>query len=159
MPDTPPRAGRVDPIDARTRRPIADAQEAPDGSAAEVIALARRAVAARRQRNRHFDPVLFSNPAWDMLLNLFVAEADGRPMTVLDGCTVSAMPQSVTLRWLGYLKQEKMVVEFNEPRQSRQTLLRLSPQTRDTIAAYFSVLAGLEPGPEPWTPETPPSEG
>jgi hypothetical protein len=127
VPDIPPRIPKFEP--------------GPD-----LVDFARQVLAGRKARDRYFDPMLFSNPAWDILLNLFVAGADERPVTVLDSCTAAAVPQGVALRWLGYLKQEEMVIETVDPGQSRQTLIRLSDQTRQAIASYLGSLVSPEAG-------------
>jgi hypothetical protein len=145
----------VDPIDLQTRKLIQDAKRAVAMQSADMTEFAGKVLAGRRQRDRYFDPVLFSNPAWDILLNLFVADADGRPVTVLESCLASTVPQGVALRWLGYLKQEEMVIETPDPGRPRQTIIRLSDQARMAIAAYLGSLISLGLGPESAMPDIP----
>ncbi len=158
MADIPIRTGRIDPIDRQTRKLIADAERAVAAHDGDVINFARQVLVGRKQRDRFFDPMLFSNPAWDILLNLFVATSEGRSVTVLDSCLASTVPQGVALRWLGYLKQEEMVVESADPAHSRQTLIRLSDQTRLAIAAYLGSLTSLGLGLETVMPDIPPAK-
>ncbi|HMI19055.1 MAG TPA: hypothetical protein VK533_05880 [Sphingomonas sp.] len=159
MSTIPTRMDGVDPIDRQTRKLIQDAKRAVAMHSADMTEFARQVLAGRKQRDRYFDPMLFSNPAWDILLNLFVADADGRPVTVLESCLASTVPQGVALRWLGYLKQEEMVIETPDPARPRQTIIRLSDQTRMAISAYLGSLVSLGLGPESVMPDIPPAKG
>lgn len=152
MAEFPIRADRVDAIDRQTRKLIADAEMAAAAHSGDLNDFARHILAGRKQRDRYFDPMLFSNPAWDILLNLFVADSEGRPVTLLDSCLISTIPQGVALRWLGYLKQEEMVLERSDPENPGQTLIRLSEQTRRAITAYLGSLTSLGLAPEPAMP-------
>lgn len=156
MTQIPARAER---IERQTRKLIEDAEMAAAMHNADLTEFARQLLAGRRQRDRYFDPMLFSNPAWDILLNLYVADAEGKPVNVLESCTASIVPQGVALRWLGYLKQEEMVIETPDPARPRRTLIGLSDQTRLTISSYLGSLVSLGLGPEPVMPDIPPIRG
>lgn len=156
MTQIPARAER---IERQTRKIIADAERAVAMHDGDLTEFARQLLAGRKQRDLYFDPMLFSNPAWDILLNLYVADAEGKPISVLDSCAASTVPQGVALRWLGYLKQEEMVIEAPDPARPRQTLLRLSDQTRLTISSYLGSLTSLGLGSEFVTPGIPPAKG
>lgn len=148
MPDLPIHIAKDDAIDRQTRKLIDDAERTAATRGDDLPEFARHLLAGRKQRDRYFDPILFSNPAWDILLNLFVAGAEGRAVTLLDSCLASTVPQGVALRWLGYLKQEEMVLEGSDPAHPRETTIRLSDQTRRAIASYLGSLVSLGPGPE-----------
>lgn len=152
MTQIPARAER---IERQTRKIIEDAERAVALHSADLTEFARLILAGRKQRDRYFDPMLFSNPAWDILLNLYVAEAEGRPVTVLESCLASTVPQGVAVRWLGYLKQEEMVIEISDPVRPRQTVIRLSPQTRMAVSSYLGSLTSLGLAPEPVLPDIP----
>ncbi|HWI86000.1 MAG TPA: hypothetical protein VNT42_06730 [Sphingomonas sp.] len=141
MSDIPFRADKVDAIDLQTRKLIDDATRAANVQSGELVQRARQIVADRKQRERYFDPMLFSNPAWDILLGLYVAGAEGQAVHALDLCLTSNMPQSVTLRWAAYLQQEDMVIETPNPVEGRPTLMRLTDQTRMAIAAYLGSIS------------------
>jgi hypothetical protein len=146
---------RAERIERQMRKLIEDAERAVAMHDGDLTDYARQILAGRKQRDRYFDPMLFSNPAWDILLNLYVADGEGKPFNVLDTCLTSAVPQGVALRWLTYLEQEDMVIEVPDPARPRQTLIRLSDQTRLTITSYLGSLIGLGLGPEPAMPDIP----
>jgi hypothetical protein len=146
-------------IELQTRKLIENAERAAAMHSSDLTDFARHILAGRKERDRFFDPMLFSNPAWDILLNLYLADAEGKPVSVIDSCSVSTVPQGVALRWLSYLKQEEMVVEASDPSRPRNTVIRLSDQTRLTIASYLGSLVSLGLGPEPAMPDIPPARG
>ena len=159
MSDFPIRAERVDAIDRQTRKLIEDAERAAAMHDADLTEFARQILAGRRQRDVYFDPMLFSNPAWDILLNLYIADGEGRRVSVIESCAASTVPQGVALRWLGYLKQEDMVVETPDPAHPRHTMIRLTDQTRMAISAYLGSLFALGLGPDATMPDFPPLRG
>lgn len=149
MSDRPRQAERIDPLALVARRLMDDAERGAATHDADLAGFARRILAGRRARDRYFDPMVFSNPAWDMLLAMYIASAEGRVQSVLDCCAALPVAQRVALRWLAYLKQEDMVIETRDPVQPRQTHLRLSDEMHRTISAYLSSLIRLGMAPEP----------
>jgi hypothetical protein len=47
-------------------------------------AMAERLLAERRRRDEYFPAALFGEPAWDLLLALFIARDDGRAVTLAE---------------------------------------------------------------------------
>lgn len=154
MTQIPARAER---FERQTRKLIEDAERAAAMHKSDLTDYARLTLLGRKQRDHYFDPMLFSNPAWDILLNLYVADAEGTPVSVIDSCVASPVPQGVALRWLGYLKQEEMVIETPNSAQPRQTVIRLTDQTRLAVSAYLGSLISLGLGPEIVMPDIPPA--
>lgn len=143
MSDFPIRAERVDPIDRQTRKLIEDAERAVAMHPADLTEFARQILTGRKQRERFFDPVLFSNPAWDLMLHLYVATAEDGGMSVPDYCASSSTPKGVLLRWLDYFQQEEMVETADDPERADQTLIRLSDTTHMAVSAYLASLIAL----------------
>ena len=156
MTQIPARAER---IERQTRKLIEDAERAAAMHNGDLTDYARLTLVGRKQRDRYFDPMLFANPAWDILLSLYVADAEGKRVGVIDSCTTTTVPQGVALRWLGYLKQEEMVIETPDPASPRRTIIRLTDQTRMAVSAYLGSLISLGLGPEPVMPDIPPVRG
>jgi len=148
---------RAERFERQTRKLIEDAERAAAMHNGDLTDYARLTLVGRKQRDHYFDPMLFSNPAWDILLNLYVADAEGTPVSVIDSCTASTVPQGVALRWLGYLKQEEMVTETPDPARPRQTIIRLTDQTRLAVSTYLGSLISLGLGPEIVMPDIPPA--
>ena len=64
----------------------------------------------RRARDDALGHDLFSDPAWDILLELFAARLGGRQITARELANAIELPLSITLRWIRAL-QEKDLVE------------------------------------------------
>ena len=159
MSDFPIRTERLDPIDRQTRKLIDDAERAAAMHNADLTGFARQILAGRKQRERYFDPMLFSNPAWDILLGLYVAEGEGRRLSLIECSTASTVPQGVALRWLAYFKQEEMVVEASDLPRPNKSVIRLTDETRMAVSAYLGSLFSLGLGPEPAIPDIPRAAG
>ena len=63
----------------------------------------------RRTRLSILPPELFAEPAWDLLLELFIADAEGRRLTARQVCLRSGIAPSVMSRWLKHLSQSGSV--------------------------------------------------
>lgn len=101
------------------------------------LALARQAYALRRRRAAIFgNPELFGEPAWDILLDLYIAHAEGKPVSVSSACIGSAAPPTTGLRWLGVLADEGLVVRENDADDNRRVLVRLT-RTGITAMEHF----------------------
>lgn len=91
------------------------------------LALARQAYALRRKRAAIFsNSELFGEPAWGILLDLYIAHADGKPVSVSSACIGSAAPPTTGLRWLGVLAEEGLLVRENDADDHRRVLVRLT---------------------------------
>jgi DNA-binding MarR family transcriptional regulator len=107
------------------------------GSRAPTVAMARKFYQLRRRRSAYFDPMLFAEPAWDMLLDLYVAEREGRPMAVLSACIGAAAPQTTALRWMRILETQGLIRKEVDKRDARRIYVRL---TEDGIARMRALL-------------------
>lgn len=92
-----------------------------------VVELARNMYELRRRRDASFAAAeLFSEPAWDILLYLFVAGAEGRVVSVLAACDGAAAPQTTALRKLRQLEEARLIVRAGDPADARRAYVRLS---------------------------------
>lgn len=109
------------------------------------LALARKTYALRRKRVVIFgSPDLFGEPAWDILLDLFIAAGEGKSVSVSSACIGSAAPATTGLRWLGILADEGLIVRENDPEDNRRVLVRLTPAGHAAMARFFDAVdAGL----------------
>jgi hypothetical protein len=105
------------------------------------LALARQAYALRRKRAAIFgNPELFGEPAWDILLDLYIAHADGKPVSVSSACIGSAAPPTTGLRWLGVLAEEGLVVRENYADDHRRVLVRLTRAGITAMERFFDAV-------------------
>lgn len=64
----------------------------------------------RRLRSQMLPSELFAEPGWDLLLELFVADANGHRLTARDVSDRNNIPPGVISRWLIHLTQIGFVV-------------------------------------------------
>jgi hypothetical protein len=138
-----PLADELMAIAARLRQAAEGAAEEadpprPSRSARNHLAMARKTYALRRKRAAIFgNPDLFGEPAWDILLDLFIAQGEGKPVSVSSACIGSAAPATTGLRWLGVLADEGLIVRENDPEDNRRVLVRLTPAGRAAMERFF----------------------
>ena len=103
--------------------------------------LARRAAAAfkaRELRNRFFARAIFAEPAWNMLLALYLADDDGRPVTASGLSEWSGCPPTTGLRWLRLLESERLVRRRPSATDRRMCFVELTSRGREALDRYFA---------------------
>ena len=113
------RAPALTPVESPDHR-----LEAYGGEA--VVDLARRMYELRRRRDAAFVDGLFSEPAWDILLHLFIAGAEGRVVSAISACDGAAAPQTTALRKLKQLQEARLIVREGDPENARRSYVRLT---------------------------------
>lgn len=104
---------------------------------------AREIYASRRSRDGIFgNPELFGEPAWDILLDLYVADVEGKAVSVSSACIGSAAPPTTGLRWLGVLAEQGLVLREHDPEDQRRVLVRLTERGLAAMDEYFAAAAG-----------------
>lgn len=105
----------------------------------EFAAMAKRTYAIRRRRSSIFgNPDLFGEPGWDILLDLYIAYAEQKPVSVSSACIGSAAPPTTGLRWLGVLAEEDLIIREQDPDDQRRVLVRLTQRGVNAMETYFS---------------------
>lgn len=105
-----------------------------------ALEAAKRELALRRRRNEILGDELFGEPAWDMLLGLFVADEEQRRLSVPSLCSAAGVPPSTALRWLVTLERRGAVVrEANpaDPVDDDQSLVTLTRSERDRLIGFL----------------------
>lgn len=126
-----------DAAEPGSRRDSSEAAR-PPRPARSHLALARKAYALRRKRAAIFgNPDLFGEPAWDILLDLFIAHGQGKPVSVSSACIGSAAPATTGLRWLGVLADEGLILREPDPEDHRRVMVRLTPSGLGAMERYF----------------------
>ena len=109
-------------------------------SPARLLECARLLLESRIDRSLAFDHALFSDPAWDMLLAAYIAEAEGRAVDCAGFAVSAGMTLPVSRRWLRLLVERDLIeMEAGTPLDAH-TAFRL---TADGHARFESHLGGL----------------
>lgn len=95
---------------------------------------------ARALRKQFFDPGMFGEPGWDMLLDLYEAELNQVRMMVSSVCVGSGVPATTALRWLKVMERRGLIARQSDPRDARRVFISLTPQARGAMDALFDAL-------------------
>ncbi|WP_404335543.1 MarR family transcriptional regulator [Sphingomonas sp. MMS12-HWE2-04] len=114
-----------------------DRKGTPAPNHGTLIALAKHYLAQRRQRDRYFPGTLFADPAWDVLLDLYVAGLENRRVSVSNVCLAAAVPTTTALRWIGLLEEEGLVQRFDDPGDRRRAYLQLAPHASNSVRDWL----------------------
>jgi DNA-binding MarR family transcriptional regulator len=113
---------------------------AKDGTAAMF---ARCVIDARAARRKFFDSDLFADPAWDMLLELYALECEGRRISVSKLSVAAGVPCTTTLRWIDKLESESLVIRAADPLDARRMWIGLSDVGFERMRAYIEQVFGV----------------
>lgn len=102
--------------------------------------MVRQVIANRQARGRFFDSALFGDPAWDMLLDLTAAHAEGAQVSVTSLCIAAAVPATTALRWLTQMVDSGVFVRVPDPADKRRAFIALSDSSLAAMAGYFASL-------------------
>lgn len=98
----------------------------PTSKLYELAQLAKRMVKFRDLRGKNFDPSLFADPAWDILLEIFISDALQQRISVTAATLGAKVPSTTGLRWLQLLEKGGLVVRRADPLDSRRVHVSLS---------------------------------
>lgn len=126
-----PRHGYAWPAGGSTQRP---APPLPDPR------LVRRIIRQRQLRARFFEPGLFADPAWDILLDLVAAQGEDKRVSVTSLCIASGVPPTTALRWIGQLTSAGLLERAEDESDRRRAFIALSERAADALARYFGEL-------------------
>lgn len=117
---------------------------AADGdTSVDTCDMARRLLAQRMARFDHFPAELFHEPAWDMLLALFVAHEEGRTMNVKTLVASAHAPVTTSQRWIDHLHKLKLVDRVIDPIDRRRMEISLSDNGFTAVTAYLRRLGAV----------------
>lgn len=105
-------------------------------SADEVRGLIR----ARRMRDQYFDPELFADPAWDMLLDLMAAQLEGLKVSVSSLCIAASVPPTTALRWIKTMTEEEIFVRKADKQDGRRIFIELSDDATAGMIGFFAMI-------------------
>lgn len=115
--------------------------EAPQGATVTPLQRARTLIDQRRLRRRFLPEELFHEPAWDMLLALYVASHDQRVMNVKTLVSSADAPVTTSQRWIEHLAKLGLVRRVVDPIDRRRIEVSLSEDGRRGIEAYLAAIA------------------
>ena len=143
--DTEPFTDRVEKLQDQLDQLRVHARTLPEATLRETdtddVALARLAreiLRFRRRRERDFDCALFGEPAWDILLELYVAECADEKLSVSSACLASGAPCTTALRYISKLEREGWIERLPDPRDGRRYWLFLTERASLAMRAHLA---------------------
>jgi hypothetical protein len=96
----------------------------------------------RRSRERLFPGQLFSEPAWDLMLDLLAAETGGSSVSVTSACIATSAPMTTAIRCLKRLEAEGLVYREADSLDKRRIYVRLSAEAFARMESLLQDLGG-----------------
>lgn len=105
-----------------------------------LTAKARAIFAERKRRSKHFNPDMFGEPAWDILLALYITDFAGGRQSIGKLVSWIGEPQTTVLRWINFLENEQLISRGTHPRDRRTVIVDITQKGRQKLDEYFSEL-------------------
>ena len=102
----------------------------PVSSDPVLVEVARRLYMMRKVRDDLLGANLFSEPAWDIMLDLFISDDEGLRLSVSAVCIGARAPSATALRYLTMLQESGLVERSRDERDGRRSHVQLTPLGR-----------------------------
>ncbi len=116
-----------------------EAAQRREQSRQHILAVTETVVGFRQRRREFFDADLFGEPAWDILLDLFVAALRGEERLVKQLCIAAQLPSTTALRYISRLEDGGIVRRIADKVDRRRIYIAL---TRRGFDAMQELIAG-----------------
>jgi len=127
--------------------PSPSAEPQPD-SAAPLDPMRRRRDALRelksirRDRSTYFPDELFSDPCWEMLLDLYDARLGAEEVTVTSLGAASGVPLTTALRRMEALQKHGLIDRVEDSDDKRRTIMKLTEHGLRAVENFFEAYLG-----------------
>jgi DNA-binding MarR family transcriptional regulator len=105
--------------------------------------MAKAILASRSHRRQRFGGIRFGEPAWDMILELYVASARGHAPNVSKLCAAGGRSMTTGLRHLEELEAAGYVRRQANDGDARSNLVVIQPTLRQAVEAWLDDLADM----------------
>ncbi|MEK9210743.1 MarR family transcriptional regulator [Sphingomonas sp. 2378] len=104
---------------------------------ATLVDLARQTQAMRANVAEFFPRDIFRDSAWDMMLELFIAEKESRPLCVKELILVSGESSTSALRRIDRLESAGLLRRRTDPADHRRLAVTLTQRGTDAMTAML----------------------
>jgi CheY-like chemotaxis protein/DNA-binding MarR family transcriptional regulator len=141
-------------VHEQSRRPAAIPESGPDlrpsiAGASSDSDVRRDALATlrriRKVRSKYLPEELFSDPCWEMLLDLYDSRLAGEDVTVTGLGVTSGVPMSTALRRIQELQKHRLIERVEDRSDKRRQLVTLTPDGLKAIDNFFDGYLGRGP--------------
>ena len=124
---------------ARKARESIDALEAAARPApGDPLVAARRLYRERRTRDAALPAELFGEPAWDLLLGLYISRADAEEVSVTRAAELACAKMTTALRLIDRLEREGLVKRQDGSRSRRVTAIALTKAAAERLEQHLA---------------------
>jgi DNA-binding MarR family transcriptional regulator len=82
---------------------------------------------------------------WDVLLDLYASEAEGKRITISSACIAAAVPPTTALRVIKALEEAGSIERYRFGQDARRVHVRLTATARIRLAAYLQMYGVVVP--------------
>ena len=129
-------SSRADRIIASSRVPTMP------GQTVDLVGHAKEILKSRKARRRFFPADLFHEPAWEMLMALFLIYTEEHTMNVKQLVSCSDAPATTSQRWIDHLHKSGLIDRVTDPVDRRRIDISLSDRGHDAMTRYLTEVSG-----------------
>ena len=129
-----------------------DPAQAPSEALPEravALGYARQLLALRQMRRDMLGADLFADPAWDLLLHLYLETSAGRQVAISGLCAAAKVRPTTGLRWINLLVEAGLLAKTDDPADARRVFLSFAPGGEErmdrllaqAVAEYMAAMA------------------
>lgn len=100
----------------------------------------RGVISARKKRATVLPAELLHDPAWEILLNLFLAELAQQRVTASSLRRASCVSATTALRWISTLTDRGYLVRSPDPLDGRRVFISMNARLNESMRFYFREL-------------------
>jgi hypothetical protein len=108
-----------------------------DFSDDKLATIASSIYQSRRMRSDYFNGSLLIDPAWDMLLDLFILKIRGRRVSAAGLCLATNIPESTARRWIDVLVKEGLLCREPSNKEEAAAIIEISPQGFEQMRRFI----------------------
>jgi DNA-binding MarR family transcriptional regulator len=105
----------------------------------KLVLRARTAFSERKRRWHFFNKIVFGEPAWEMLLALYITDFAGGRQTISKLVDWVDAPRTTASRWIDYLEKEALIERHPDPNDSRSVFVDLTLKAKRKLDGYFAL--------------------
>lgn len=99
---------------------------------------AKHVLRMRSDARAHLPADLFGDPAFDMLLDLFIAREENRKLSITSVVTAGHTPPTTGLRWLAKIEKYGLVIREPDPFDARRSYIILNESGHSMMKEWLS---------------------
>lgn len=99
----------------------------------------------RSIRHRYLSNAMFGEPAWDIMIDLFLSHLMHKNISVSSACLAANVPSTTALRHIVKLESRGMIMRVDDEGDKRRVWLKLTPETFEAIKRWALQSARLTP--------------